>query len=153
MAYGSTTGVGYLVPAMGRLSASSTPVNTTMLSAWLGEGSSVIDRTLAGAGYAVPVASGATCYGELTALAQQYAGAMAIRARGLDVVSGENEDRASVWLTEFYERLTALAASTLADVPTTSGAAVTGRGGPRRRGSLGQHARRKRDDYLRRTHA
>ena len=127
MAYGTAAGVGYLVPAMGRLSASSTPVNTTMLTAWLGEGSSVIDRTLAGAGYAVPVAGTATCYGELTALANQYAAAQAIRARGLDTVTGDNEDRASVWLREFYERLTALAASTLADVPTTSGATVTGR--------------------------
>jgi hypothetical protein len=127
MAYGSTVGVGYLVPAMGRLSASSQPVNTTMLTAWLAEGSSVIDRHLAGAGYAVPVLSGTTVYAELTGLANQYAAAYAIRARGLDVISGENEDRATVWLNEFYARLAALAASTLADVPTSGGGTVTGR--------------------------
>ena len=126
MAYGTTAGVNALVPAMGRLSASSTPVNTTMVADWLTQGSSVIDRTLAGAGYTVPVASTSVAYGELVGLAQQYAGAMAIRARGLDVVSGENEDRATIWLREFYDRLTALAASVLADVPQTT-TTTTGR--------------------------
>lgn len=117
MAYGTAAGVAALVPAMGRLTASSTPVSTTAVTDWLAQGSSVIDRTLAGAGYAVPVLSTATCYGELTGLANQYAAAQAIRARGLDVVSGDNEDRATVLLNEFYDRLAVLAASTLADVP------------------------------------
>ena len=127
MAYGTAAGVAALVPAMGRLSASSTPVNTTMVGDWLTQGSSVIDRTLGGAGYTVPVASTSVAYGELVGLAQQYAAAQAIRARGLDVVSGENEDRATVWLREFYDRLTALAASTLSDVPQATPTATTGR--------------------------
>lgn len=110
---------------MGRLSASSTPVNTTAVTSWLDEGASVINRTLAGAGYTVPVLGTAACYDELAGLNNLYAAAMAARARGLDTVTGSNEDRSSVWLTEFFDRLTVLSTSTLADVPVTTTATTT----------------------------
>jgi hypothetical protein len=126
MAYGSTDGVSALLPAMGRLGTSSVPT-TAQVTAWLNEGSSVIDRTLQGAGYTVPVLNTATCFAELTGLANLYGAAHAAMARSLDVVSGGDENRAQTWLTMFYERLTALAASTLADVPTTGGGTATGR--------------------------
>jgi hypothetical protein len=127
MAYGSTDGVAYLLPAMGRITASSRPINTTAVSAWLDEGASVINRTLAGAGYTVPVLSSTAVYDELSGLNNLYAMAQAVRARGLDTVTGDNEDRSSALLTEFYNRLTQLAGSTLADVPTSTGGAATGR--------------------------
>ena len=110
---------------MGTLTASSKPINTGHVTAWLDEGASVINRTLAGAGYTVPVLNTATVYDELAGLNNLYAAAMAARARGLDTVTGSNEDRSSVWLTEFFDRLTVLSTSTLADVPLATTTTTT----------------------------
>jgi hypothetical protein len=127
MAYGTTAGVTALLPAMGRLSASSTPVNTTSVTNWLDEGASVINRILGGAGYSVPVLESSVAYDELAGLNNLYAMAQAVRARGLDSVTGEGEDRSGALLTEFYDRLTQLAGSTLSDVPLVTGATTTRR--------------------------
>jgi hypothetical protein len=127
MAYGTIAGVQALVPALGTITASSKPTNSTHVQSWLDEGSSTIDRVLAGAGYTVPVLSTATCYGELTALANLYAGAIAVMSRGLDAASGENESRSETWLNRFYSQLEVLAASTLADVPVATVTSTTGR--------------------------
>ncbi|MGV1048235.1 MAG: hypothetical protein ACOYD4_06900 [Solirubrobacterales bacterium] len=83
---------------------------------WLTEGSAVIDRTLSAAGYVVPVEGSAVVYAEITALANLYGAAYALRARGLDTVVGETEARSDVWLREFRENLASLAASDLTGV-------------------------------------
>lgn len=129
MAYGSTDGVSALIPAVGQLGMSSLPT-LAQVQAWLSEGNSVINRTLAGRGYAVPVAATALAYGELTSLANLYAAAHAVMARGLDTVQGTEENRAQVWLDMFYSRLAALADAGLSDVPVTT---VTPTGGRRLR--------------------
>lgn len=118
MAYGSTSGVQALLPAIGALGASSVPTST-QVTAWLGEGSAAIDRALSGAGYTVPIAASATVYPELTALANLYAAAYAAIARGLDTVQGTEENRAETWLTRFRAGLAALAASDLTGVGGT----------------------------------
>lgn len=125
MAYGTAAGVSALLPAMGTLTASSKPINTAHVTAWLAEGASVIDRVLSGAGYTVPVTSGATVYAELGGLNNLYAAAMAARARGLDTVTGSNEDRSATWLKEFFERLVSLTSTPLTDVPVTTTATTT----------------------------
>ncbi len=107
MAYGTTAGVEGRLPAMGPLSALSLPTEA-QVTAWLTQGAAIINRTLSGAGYSTPVAVSAAVYAELTALNELYAAAWAIRARGLDSVQGENEDRSAVWLAEFNTQLTAL---------------------------------------------
>jgi len=110
--YGSAAGVQALLPVLGTLGTGTTPT-LTQVTAWLAEGQAVIDRNLASAGYTVPVAAVATCYAELTALNNLYAGAYAIMARGLDSTSGSEENRAETWLTRFYTQLAGLAASDL----------------------------------------
>ncbi len=112
MAYGTIAGVQALVPTLGTMSGSTVPTST-QATAWLVEGSARIDRTLAGAGYAVPVAADAGLYPELDALANLYAAAYCVRARGMDTGSGETESRDVIWLQEFSDRLTELAGTDL----------------------------------------
>lgn len=107
MAYGTTAGVEGRLPAMGQLGPLSLPTEA-QVTAWLTQGAAIINRTLSGAGYSTPVGVAASVYAELTALNELYAAAWAIRARGLDTVQGENEDRSAVWLQEFQTQLTAL---------------------------------------------
>lgn len=113
MAYGSETGVEAIVPAAGTIDGSSVPTST-QLSNWIDEGASRIDRVLASAGYSVPVASSADCYEELRALNNLYAAAYVLRARGLDVLQGTDQNKTSMWLAEFRRDLESLAASNLA---------------------------------------
>lgn len=115
-AYGTTAGVSALLPAIGTLSGSSTPTSA-QVTAWLDEGAAVINRTLAGAGYTVPVLSTATVYAELTALNNLYAAAHAMMARGLDTVQGTDENRSGAWLERFATQLDAIARTPLPDVP------------------------------------
>ncbi len=118
MAYGTTLGVEALVPAVGPLDGSNTPA-VQQVEAWLDQGAAVINRTLAGAGYAVPVLDTSLVYPELTALNELYAAAYALMARGLDTVAGSEENRSAVWMQQFHDRLGALAATALPDVPVT----------------------------------
>lgn len=118
MAYGSTGGVSALLPAVGTLGASSTPTST-QVSTWLTEASAIIDRHVTGAGFAVPVTSGATLYSELGALANLYAAAQAVMARSVDNLSGEPEDRATMWLERFYAQLKDIAGSDLSMLGAT----------------------------------
>jgi len=111
---------------LGSLANDSLPT-ATQVTAWLTQGAAIIDRHLAGAGYTVPVLNTATVYPELTALNDLYAAAIAAQARSLDTIQGSEENRSETWLTRFYAQLQALAASTLADVPMTSGALPTAR--------------------------
>lgn len=124
MAYGSTAGVSALLPAIGALGSTSTPTSA-QVGAWLEQGSSAIDRALSGAGYSVPVMASATVYGELESLANLYAAAYAMMARGLDTVSGQDENRSQTWLTMFRDQLAAIAASKLPDVTWTAPATAT----------------------------
>ena len=116
--YGSTTGVQALLPVLGTLSGSTTPTST-QVSTWLEEGAAVINRSIATAGYTVPVASSATCYAELTSLNKLYAGAYCLIARGLDAVSGGEETRSQQWLDRFNAQLNALVSSNLAALGCT----------------------------------
>jgi hypothetical protein len=115
MAYGTTAGVSALLPAIGALDATSVPTSA-QVTTWLGEGSSQINRSLAGAGYTIPVASTATVYPEIAGLANLYAAAQAAIARGLDTVQGTDENRAETWLERFRVQLSALSASDLTTV-------------------------------------
>jgi hypothetical protein len=124
MAYGSTAGVQALLPAIGALGSSSVPTSA-QVGAWLEQGSSAIDRALSSAGYSVPVLATATVYGELEALADLYAAAYAMMARGLDTVSGQDENRSQTWLAMFREQLAAIAAAKLPDVTWTAPTAAT----------------------------
>lgn len=124
--YGSTAGVQALLPVLGTLSGSTTPTST-QVGTWLDEGAAVINRSIATAGYVVPVGSGAVVYPELTALNNLYAAAYCLIARGLDAVSGSEETRSQQWLDRFNTQLTALVSSnlvalgcTLAPTPATS---------------------------------
>ena len=118
MAYGSTAGVSALLPVIGTLGATSTPTST-QVSTWLTEASAIIDRHVTGAGFAVPVASSATIYSELGALANLYAAAQAVMARSVDNLSGESEDRATMWLERFYAQLKEIAGSDLSMLGAT----------------------------------
>ena len=131
MSYGSVSGVSALVPAAGTLGTSSTPT-TAQVSEWLAQGSARIDRALSSAGYSVPVASAATVYAELTALANLYGAAHVLTARGLDSANGEAENRSDAWLQRFDETLKALAASDLSALGVSS-SATTGVNAGRRR--------------------
>ena len=106
------------MPAVGLFYGDTTPTRV-QVEAWLDQGAAVINRTLAGAGYTVPLLDTATAYPELTALNELYAAAYALMARGLDTVSGENENRSAAWMQMFHDRLEALAGVALPDVPTT----------------------------------
>jgi len=125
--YGTVAGVQAITPTLGTFGSATVPTSS-QVTAWLGEGAATINRTLATAGYSVPVASGAAVYAELTALNNLYAGAYALRARGIDTGTGEEESRDVVWMREFTQRLASLAASDL----TALGVSVQA-GRPRRR--------------------
>jgi hypothetical protein len=126
MAYGTAAGVEALLPAIGKLGTGSTP-KLAAVQSWLDQGSAIIDRTLAGAGYTVPVLSTATCYPELTALNELYGAAYAMMARSLDTVQGTDENRSAQWLQMFTDRLAALVLGTLPDVPVAPVTTTTGR--------------------------
>lgn len=122
-AYGTTLGVEALVPAIGPLDGGNTPA-VQQVEAWLEQGAATINRTLAAAGYTVPVGATATVYPELTALNELYAAAYALMARGLDTVQGTTENRSAVWMEMFHDRLEALTGSALPDVPQTPATAT-----------------------------
>ncbi len=120
-----------MVPSAGSLGTSSTPTSA-QVTEWLAQGSARIDRALSSAGYSIPVASTATVYAELTALANLYGAAHVLTARGLDSANGEAENRADVWLERFDETLKALAGSDLSALGV-SAATTTGVNAGRRR--------------------
>ena len=124
--YGSEAGVEALVPAVGDIDATTTPT-TTQLTAWLAQGYAVINRHLAGAGYEIPVASGAAVYDELVALNNQYGAIFVIRSRGIDSVTGEGESVSDQMWEDFREQLHEVAATDLTQLgvslATTSGTA------------------------------
>ena len=125
--YGTTTGVSARVPAIG-LGASTVP-STTQVTSWLEQAYSIINRKLAGAGYSMPVSSDADVYEELTDLNELYAAAWALRARGMDSITGTPENRADEWMAEFWRRLDELAGSDL----TLAGVSQVAAGTTRRR--------------------
>jgi hypothetical protein len=130
MAYGSTAGVQALLPVVGTLGVASVPT-LAQVTTWLAEGDAIINRSLASAGYAVPVASGAIVYAELTALNNLYAAAYVVQSRGLDTVQGTDENRSDAWLERFNTQLAALVASDLTGVGATVATATAV--APRRR--------------------
>jgi len=131
MSYGSLSGVSALVPVAGTLGATSTPTSA-QVTEWLAQGSARIDRALSSAGYSIPVASTATVHAELTALANLYAAAHVLIARGLDSANGEAENRSDAYIERFTSELTALASSDLSALGV-SAATTTGVNAGRRR--------------------
>jgi len=130
MAYGSTAGVQALLPVVGTLGVASVPT-LAQVTTWLAEGDAIVNRSLASAGYAVPVAAGAIVYAELTALNNLYAAAYVVQARGFDTVQGTDENRAAAWLERFNTQLAALVGSDLTGVGATLAPATAT--APRRR--------------------
>jgi hypothetical protein len=118
--YGTVAGVEAHVPTIGTISALTKPT-TAQVVAWLEEATAIIDRTLATAGYATPVTSGSASYNELIGLANLYGAARTLQARAIEAATGEIQPRWQAMLDEFYARLTAIAASTLSDVPAAAG--------------------------------
>jgi hypothetical protein len=131
MSYGSLSGVSALVPVAGTLGATSTPTSA-QVTEWLAQGSARIDRALSSAGYSIPVASTATVHAELTALANLYAAAHVLIARGLDSANGEAENRSDAYIERFSSELSALASSDLSALGV-SAAPTTGVNAGRRR--------------------
>lgn len=127
--YGSTAGVSALTPASYTTGQINAPTDA-QVTAWLTQGYAIINRTLATAGYSVPVGASAAVYDELTALNNLYAGAYVLRSRGLDVMVGDEESRSEVWLRQFNQQLKALAESNLSALGVT---VVTGNDAQRRR--------------------
>ena len=110
--YGSETGVQAIVPAVGVQDNDSTPTDA-QLAGWLAEGYSLINQTLAAAGYVIPVASSVALYPSLRALNDLYGAAYVLRSRGMDVVQGEEESRSEMYLKDFFRRLAMLATQDL----------------------------------------
>lgn len=131
MSYGSVSGVSALVPVAGTLGSSSTPTSA-QVTEWLTQASARIDRALASAGYSIPVASTATAYAELTALANLYGAAFVLMARGLDSATGEAENRSDSLMRQFSDGLTSIAGSDLSALGV-SASATTGVNAGRRR--------------------
>ena len=132
MAYGTAAGVAARIPGVG-LTVLSTP-DTGQVDTFLAQGAAQIDRKLAGAGYAAPVGVGALLYPELVALNELYAAAQALRARGLDSVSGAGEMRSDVWMREFAAQLNDMVRSDLTGAGVAQ-ATVTGVRSQRVRGT------------------
>lgn len=121
MSYGSTVGVAAIVPAAataGGFSATTTPTST-QVTTWLGEGYSIIHQYVSAAGYTVPVGASADAYPSLTALENLYAAAYTLRARGMDVVSGSNENKSETMLEDFFTRLKVLVSQDLTALGVT----------------------------------
>lgn len=104
MSYGSIDGIMALAPAVGTIDNDSTP-STAQVEEWLAEGAALIHGALAGAGYAIPANRTAAVYPSLRALNNLYAAAYTLRARGLDVVQGQEESRSEIYLKDFFGRL------------------------------------------------
>ena len=130
--YGTVAGVSAIVPHAVAVNQTAHPTDA-QVTVWLAEGYARINRSIASAGYTVPIDSGAAVYGELTALNNLYASAYALRARGLDTMNGEEESRSEVWLKSFNEQLNELAASNLAAMGATVATGETSAGTPSRR--------------------
>ncbi len=112
--YGTDNGIRAIVPAAAPVDFdySTTPTND-QVDRWLAQGYSEINRYLSNAGYAVPADAAANVYDSLTALNELYAAAYVLRAKGLNVVDGGDEDYSENMLKEFYMRLKELAAQDL----------------------------------------
>lgn len=132
MPYASAAGVASRIPGVG-LTAISTP-DSGQVDTWLAQGAAIIDRKLAGAGYATPVGASALLYPELVALNELYAAAQALRARALDSVTGAGEMRSDVWLREFMTQLNDMVRSDLTGAGVAQ-ATVTGVRSQRVRGT------------------
>lgn len=127
--YGTVRGVNALIPAVGTIDSDTTP-NSSQVTTWLTQATSMIDRTLATAGYTTPVTTSAGVYPEISGLANLYAAAYSLRARGLDTVNADAESRSEQWLQEYRDGLQALASSDLSSVgvtPVTTTGTSTGR--------------------------
>jgi hypothetical protein len=112
--YGDADGVRAIVPAAAPIAFDySTTPTSDQVTAWLAQGYSEINRYLSNAGYTVPAGGAAGAYDSLTALNNLYAAAYVLRAKGLNVVDGGDEDYSATMLKEFYTRLKELAAMDL----------------------------------------
>lgn len=123
--YGSTAGVEALVPALGTLGAG-TPTSDEV-TAWLEDGYAIINRYIGGSGYVVPVTSSEDLYEELRGLNNLYAAAQAMRARKIDTTSGEEENRAEIWLRDFWQQLRDMIAMDLTAAGLTATTTTTAR--------------------------
>ena len=80
---------------------------------WLSSGCSIIESTLAGCRYTVPVASGTTAYGWLSDVNALYGAGMAEMSRTTATVSTDERTRGQVFLEMFWTQLDRLCDSDL----------------------------------------
>jgi hypothetical protein len=127
--YGSLEGVLAIAPAVGEIDENSTPTSA-QVDEWLNEGSALIDAALSGAGYVVPVSRTAAIYPAFRSLENLYATAYTLRARGLDMVQGQQESRSETYLKDFWSTLAGLVKMDLTSqgVPVRTSPSATRRG-------------------------
>ena len=118
MSYGKTTGVAALcfnvLSGSTDFSAISAPT-LTQVEGWLSSGCAIIESTLSGAGYSVPVSSG-TVYDWLGQLNELYAVAQVEKARtNISLAPGERT-RGQVYEDDFWKGLDRLLARDLTAV-------------------------------------
>ncbi len=116
--YGSIEGIEALSPAIGTIDVASTPT-IDQCDEWLEDAYAIVNSAISAAGYVVPVEDAAGAYPVVRALCNLYATAYALRARGLDVVQGEEENRSDIYLKDFYTRLKGLVAMDLTNMGVT----------------------------------
>lgn len=110
--YGDLDGVMALVPSVGEIGATTTP-NDTQVESWLAEATVLENGALASAGYSTTVAVGADILPWLDAMANLYAAANVLQARGLDTLSGGDENRSEQMFRRFYAQLKLFAGGNL----------------------------------------
>lgn len=136
--YGSLSGVSALIPGAGDFNTTSTPTDSEVTT-WLSQGYSRINRELSAKGYQIPVVNTAAVYGELSGLNNTYAQIRVLRALGLDIIQGTEQNKAEQLQAEFDEQLDKLACSDLTNAGVAVAAASTGK---RRRGISSVQLRR-----------
>lgn len=118
MAYGSIEGVEALFPIVGDLDETTTP-KSSQVTTWLAQGYSIINRAILDKGYQTPVLETSAIYDELVYLNNLFCHYLALRARGLDTITGEEQDKATILEEAFNEQLKDLCNSNLANMGLT----------------------------------
>lgn len=129
---GTVAGVSARVPGIGTIDAASTPTEA-QVETWLDEGASMIDGSLAQAGYNTDVASSAALYSKLAGMEELYAAATLLESQGIDTVGGGTEGRSGDMFKRFYAELKWLTAADLTALGGVLVVVVTPRRGLRTR--------------------
>ncbi len=118
MSYGSVEGVEALFPVIGDLDETTIPKSSDVTT-WLAQGYSIINRAILDKGYSTPVLNTSPIYDELVYLNHLFCHFLGLRARGLDTITGEEQDKATILEEAFNEQLKSLCNSNLANMGLT----------------------------------